>query len=148
MAFAGLAVDRVGRPSPCWQRAVELRSTVRSTVLFDKTQFPSIGRPGGRPKQTESRPASERSTGRSTQTTREQSVNSRVDRPVDRQTCTDCACPDTGAGRPGGRPDLPETEKLAVFEVGNFCKNILKYLQLSIMQEIVYTHVLNKIFKM
>jgi len=31
--FAGLAVDRSGRPSPCWQRAVGLRSTAGSTVL-------------------------------------------------------------------------------------------------------------------
>ena len=43
-----------------------------------------------------------------------------VDRPVDRQTYTNRACPDTGAGRLSGRPVSPETEKQAEFEVRIF----------------------------
>ena len=43
----------VGRP-PCWQEAVGLGSTVRSTGLKKETKILTVGRPVGRPKLTES----------------------------------------------------------------------------------------------
>ena len=92
-------VDR----QPSYKEPLALGRPVRSTVPKEETQFPSSGRPV-----------------RSTETSREQFALRRSTGPVDRQTCTNSACPDTSPVDRAGRPELPETENWAGFELEKF----------------------------
>ena len=97
-ALAGVAVDRPVDRLPSWQRAVGLRSTAESTVSSKGNTVSLV-----------------RSTGRSTQTTREQTCLQSVDRGGRPTDVHKRARPGIGAGRPGRSAGQPETGKNSIF---------------------------------